>query len=54
MSQHQCGMRLGEFTLHLMKASGKMFNNDTMEVNTILTACTLDDLRTGIQRVTSR
>ncbi|XP_046898786.1 vacuolar protein sorting-associated protein 13C isoform X4 [Hypomesus transpacificus] len=54
VSQHQCGMRLGEFTLHLMKASGKMFNNDTMEVNTILTACTLDDLRTGIQRVTSR
>nr|XP_023999742.1 vacuolar protein sorting-associated protein 13C-like [Salvelinus alpinus] len=37
-----------------MKASGKMFNNGAMEVSTILTACTLDDMRTGVQRVTSR
>ncbi|XP_064816430.1 intermembrane lipid transfer protein VPS13C-like [Oncorhynchus masou masou] len=32
-------------TFHLMKASGKMFNNGSMEVSN--TACTLDDMRTG-------
>ncbi|XP_071256543.1 intermembrane lipid transfer protein VPS13C isoform X5 [Salvelinus alpinus] len=54
VSQHQERLCLGELTLHLMKASGKMFNNGAMEVSTILTACTLDDMRTGVQRVTSR
>uniref|UniRef100_A0A4W5JV47 VPS13-like middle region domain-containing protein n=1 Tax=Hucho hucho TaxID=62062 RepID=A0A4W5JV47_9TELE len=54
MSQHQERLCLGEFTMHLMKASGKMFNNGAMEVSTILTTCTLDDMRTGVQRVTSR
>ncbi|CAB1338810.1 unnamed protein product, partial [Coregonus sp. 'balchen'] len=54
VSQHQEGLCLGEFTLHLIKASGKMFNNGAMEASSILTACTLDDMRTGIQRVTSR
>ncbi|XP_066557958.1 intermembrane lipid transfer protein VPS13C isoform X2 [Amia ocellicauda] len=47
-------LSLGEFTLHLMKASGKMFSDGTLEVSTILTACTLDDMRAGMQRVTSR
>ncbi|KAM3877457.1 intermembrane lipid transfer protein VPS13C [Diretmus argenteus] len=54
LGQHQENLRLGEFALHLMKASGKVLTNGTMEVSTILTACTLDDLRTGMQRVTSR
>uniref|UniRef100_A0A8C9SIT0 Vacuolar protein sorting 13 homolog C n=1 Tax=Scleropages formosus TaxID=113540 RepID=A0A8C9SIT0_SCLFO len=54
ISQHQESLCLGELTLRLMKASGKMFSNGALEVSTILTACTLDDMRTGIQRVTSR
>ncbi|KAL4641944.1 vacuolar protein sorting-associated protein 13C isoform X1 [Arapaima gigas] len=54
ISQHQESLCLGELTLHLMKASGKMFSSGALEVSTILTACTLDDMRTGIQRVTSR
>ncbi|XP_021333517.2 intermembrane lipid transfer protein VPS13C isoform X4 [Danio rerio] len=45
---------LGEFMLCKMKMSGKMLNNGNMEVSTILTTCTLDDRRSGIQRVTSR
>uniref|UniRef100_A0A6Q2WPX1 Vacuolar protein sorting 13 homolog C n=1 Tax=Esox lucius TaxID=8010 RepID=A0A6Q2WPX1_ESOLU len=52
--QHQERLCLGEFTLHQMKASGKMFNSGAMEVTTILTTCTLDDMRTGTPRVTSR
>ncbi|KAG7468238.1 hypothetical protein MATL_G00140800 [Megalops atlanticus] len=54
VSQHQAELCLGEFTLHLIKASGKMFNNGALEVATILTACTLDDMRVGVQKVTSR
>ncbi|KAM4744636.1 intermembrane lipid transfer protein VPS13C isoform 3-T3 [Anableps anableps] len=53
LSHHQ-NLRLGELALRLMKASGKIQNNGCMEVNTILTACTLDDLRAGVDRVTSR
>uniref|UniRef100_A0A9J8CRL0 Vacuolar protein sorting 13 homolog C n=1 Tax=Cyprinus carpio carpio TaxID=630221 RepID=A0A9J8CRL0_CYPCA len=45
---------LGEFMLCKMKTLGKMFTNGNMEVSTILTTCTLDDRRSGIQRVTSR
>nr|XP_057944344.1 intermembrane lipid transfer protein VPS13C isoform X2 [Doryrhamphus excisus] len=52
--QHQENLRLGEFALHLWKASGKIRNNGSMEVSTILTNCTLDDQRTGMDRVTSR
>ncbi|XP_072517256.1 intermembrane lipid transfer protein VPS13C isoform X4 [Salminus brasiliensis] len=51
---HQESLCLGEFKLCKMKASGKMFNNGSLEVSTILTACTLDDRRSGIERVTSR
>ncbi|KAM3866154.1 intermembrane lipid transfer protein VPS13C-like [Diretmus argenteus] len=54
LGQHQENLRLGEFALHLMKMEGKVLTNGTMEVRTILTACTLDDLRSGMQRVTSR
>ncbi|XP_068186348.1 intermembrane lipid transfer protein VPS13C isoform X2 [Antennarius striatus] len=52
--QHQENLRLGEFTLHLIRTSGKILTSGNMEVTTILTACTLDDLRTGLERVTSR
>ncbi|XP_005929273.1 vacuolar protein sorting-associated protein 13C isoform X1 [Haplochromis burtoni] len=52
--QNQQDLRLGEFALHLLKTSGKILNNGSMEVSTVLTACTLDDLRTGMERVTSR
>uniref|UniRef100_A0A3Q2FD83 Vacuolar protein sorting 13 homolog C n=1 Tax=Cyprinodon variegatus TaxID=28743 RepID=A0A3Q2FD83_CYPVA len=51
---HHQDLRLGELALRLMKASGKILNNGSMEVNTVLTACTLDDLRSGVDRVTSR
>uniref|UniRef100_A0A4W6CNT0 Vacuolar protein sorting 13 homolog C n=1 Tax=Lates calcarifer TaxID=8187 RepID=A0A4W6CNT0_LATCA len=47
-------LRLGEFSLHLLKTSGKIQASGNIEVNTVLTACTLDDLRTGMERVTSR
>ncbi|XP_049573506.1 intermembrane lipid transfer protein VPS13C isoform X3 [Syngnathus scovelli] len=47
-------LRLGELALHLLKASGKVWNNGSMEFSTILTNCTLDDQRTDVRRVTSR
>lgn len=52
--QHQENLRLGEFILHLLKTSGRVLSNGSMEVTTVLTTCTLDDLRTGMERVTSR
>ncbi|XP_067454112.1 intermembrane lipid transfer protein VPS13C isoform X1 [Thunnus thynnus] len=52
--QHQESLRLGELALHLLKTSGKILTSGRLEVNTVLTACTLDDLRTGMDRVTSR
>ncbi|XP_038556520.1 vacuolar protein sorting-associated protein 13C isoform X2 [Micropterus salmoides] len=52
--QHQKNLRLGEFALHLLKTSGKILANGSMEVSTVLSACTLDDMRTGMDRVTSR
>ncbi|XP_034470795.1 vacuolar protein sorting-associated protein 13C isoform X1 [Hippoglossus hippoglossus] len=52
--QHLENLRLGEFTLRLLKTSGRMFASGSMEVTTVLTDCTLDDLRTGMERVTSR
>ncbi|XP_036442421.1 vacuolar protein sorting-associated protein 13C isoform X5 [Colossoma macropomum] len=51
---HQERLCLGEFKLCKMKASGKMFSNGNLEVSTILTACTLDDRRIGLEQVTSR
>uniref|UniRef100_A0A3B3YD34 Vacuolar protein sorting 13 homolog C n=1 Tax=Poecilia mexicana TaxID=48701 RepID=A0A3B3YD34_9TELE len=51
---HQQNLRLGQLVLRLMKASGRVQSNGSMEVNTVLTACTLDDLRAGLNRVTSR
>ncbi|XP_065808670.1 intermembrane lipid transfer protein VPS13C isoform X5 [Labrus bergylta] len=52
--RHQENLRLGEFALHLLKTSGRTMNSGSMEVTTILTNCTLDDLRSGMERVTSR
>ncbi|KAK2854371.1 hypothetical protein Q5P01_007032 [Channa striata] len=52
--QHQENLKLGEFVLHLLKTSGRILASGSMEVTTILTNCTLDDLRTRIERVTSR
>uniref|UniRef100_A0A8C1KHE7 Vacuolar protein sorting 13 homolog C n=1 Tax=Cyprinus carpio TaxID=7962 RepID=A0A8C1KHE7_CYPCA len=53
-SVHEEQSCLGEFMLCKMKTLGKMFTNGNVEVSTILTTCTLDDRRSGIQRVTSR
>ncbi|XP_076592336.1 intermembrane lipid transfer protein VPS13C isoform X4 [Chaetodon auriga] len=52
--QHQEKLRLGEFALHQLKASGKILTDGSMEVTTVLAACTLDDLRRDVERVTSR
>ncbi|KAM3625353.1 uncharacterized protein V6R79_010760 [Siganus canaliculatus] len=52
--QRQQSLRLGEFTLHQLKASGKLRSSRSLEVSTVLGACTLDDLRTGMERATSR
>ncbi|CAB1424168.1 unnamed protein product [Pleuronectes platessa] len=52
--QHLENLRLGEFTLRSLKTSGGMFASGSMEVTTVLTDCTLDDLRSGMDRVTSR
>ncbi|XP_027870643.1 vacuolar protein sorting-associated protein 13C isoform X9 [Xiphophorus couchianus] len=51
---HQENLRLGQLVLRLMTASGRVRSNGNVEVNTVLTACTLDDLRAGLNRVTSR
>ncbi|KAH0619803.1 hypothetical protein JD844_014073 [Phrynosoma platyrhinos] len=53
-SLHDNSLRLGELRLHLMTATGQMFSNGTIDINTKLKTCTLDDLRAGIQRATSR
>ncbi|XP_030622717.1 vacuolar protein sorting-associated protein 13C [Chanos chanos] len=53
-SLHDENLCLGEFKLHRMKASGKILNNDSLEVSTILTTCTLHDRRSAIKLVTTR
>ncbi|NXU49115.1 VP13C protein, partial [Turnix velox] len=45
---------LGELRLHLMASLVKMFSDGSMYINIKLKACTLDDLREGIQNVTAR
>ncbi|KAM9409075.1 intermembrane lipid transfer protein VPS13C isoform 2-T2 [Pholidichthys leucotaenia] len=47
-------LRLGEFTLHCLRTSGKILSNSSMEINTVLTDCTLQDQRADMKRVTSR
>nr|XP_056721786.1 intermembrane lipid transfer protein VPS13C [Euleptes europaea] len=54
LSLHNNALRLGELRLHLMNSTGKMFSDGSMDVNMTLKKCTLDDLREGIQKATSR
>ncbi|XP_069851362.1 intermembrane lipid transfer protein VPS13C isoform X3 [Dipodomys merriami] len=54
LSFHNDSFRLGELTLHLMASSGKMFKDGSLDVSLKLKTCTLDDLREGIERATSR
>uniref|UniRef100_A0A803Y443 Vacuolar protein sorting 13 homolog C n=1 Tax=Meleagris gallopavo TaxID=9103 RepID=A0A803Y443_MELGA len=54
LSLHNEKLCLGEFRLHLMASSGKILSDGSMDVNVKLKACTLDDLREGIQNVTAR
>ncbi|XP_029431385.1 vacuolar protein sorting-associated protein 13C isoform X2 [Rhinatrema bivittatum] len=54
LSLRNDSLRLGQLRLHLMSSSGKMFMDGSMGVDTKLQTCTLDDLREGITKVTSR
>uniref|UniRef100_A0A670KG22 Vacuolar protein sorting 13 homolog C n=1 Tax=Podarcis muralis TaxID=64176 RepID=A0A670KG22_PODMU len=54
LSLHDNSLCLGELRLHLMTSSGQIFSNGSMDINTKLKTCTLDDLREGIQKATSR
>ncbi|XP_068814299.1 intermembrane lipid transfer protein VPS13C isoform X2 [Struthio camelus] len=54
LSLHSDKLRLGELRLHIMASSGKMFSDGSMDINVKLKACTLDDLRDGVQNVTER
>ncbi|XP_075432218.1 intermembrane lipid transfer protein VPS13C isoform X2 [Ascaphus truei] len=47
-------LRLGEMRLRLLTSSGRMFANSSMDVSTHLQTCTLDDLREGVTKATSR
>ncbi|XP_032846095.2 vacuolar protein sorting-associated protein 13C isoform X3 [Tyto alba] len=54
LSLHSDKLCLGGLQLHLMASSGKVFSDGSMDINVKLKACTLDDLREGIQNVTAR
>ncbi|XP_041917347.1 vacuolar protein sorting-associated protein 13C isoform X2 [Alosa sapidissima] len=45
---------LGEFTLHQMRAEGRVLSDNSLEISTVLKSCTLHDHRTTGERVTSR
>ncbi|KAM8974085.1 intermembrane lipid transfer protein VPS13C isoform 2-T2 [Pelodytes ibericus] len=51
---HNESLRLGELRLHLLTSMGNMFQDGSMEFSTHLRTCTLDDLREGITKATSR
>ncbi|KAK3562082.1 hypothetical protein QTP86_027175 [Hemibagrus guttatus] len=51
---HQESLCIGEFMLRKIAASGKLFNDSSLEVSSILTTCTLDDRRSSVQRITPR
>ncbi|KAJ3592882.1 hypothetical protein NHX12_005220, partial [Muraenolepis orangiensis] len=53
-AQRQESLQLGQFALHQLRTSGKLLTDGSLEVSTVLSACTLDDLRSGMQRVTSQ
>ncbi|XP_010781193.1 vacuolar protein sorting-associated protein 13C-like [Notothenia coriiceps] len=52
--QHQQELRLGELALHQLRVSGRIRSSDGLEVMAVLSGCTLDDLRTGMERASSR
>ncbi|XP_055010645.1 LOW QUALITY PROTEIN: intermembrane lipid transfer protein VPS13C [Boleophthalmus pectinirostris] len=52
--EHQKSLCLGQFALLQLRASGTMLKNGNMELKTVLTSCSLDDLRDNMERVTSR
>ncbi|XP_075821481.1 intermembrane lipid transfer protein VPS13C isoform X2 [Microtus pennsylvanicus] len=54
LSFHNDSFRLGELRLHLMASAGKMFKDGSMDISLKMKTCTLDDLREGIERATSR
>ncbi|XP_007638289.1 vacuolar protein sorting-associated protein 13C isoform X1 [Cricetulus griseus] len=54
LSFHNDSFRLGELRLHLMASAGKMFKDGSVDISLKLKTCTLDDLREGIERATSR
>nr|XP_004662570.2 vacuolar protein sorting-associated protein 13C isoform X1 [Jaculus jaculus] len=54
LSFHNESFRLGELRLHLMVSAGRMFKDGSMDVSLKLKTCTLDDLREGIERASSR
>ncbi|XP_027780877.2 intermembrane lipid transfer protein VPS13C isoform X1 [Marmota flaviventris] len=51
---HNDSFRLGELRLYLMASAGKIFKDGSVNVSLKLKTCTLDDLREGIERATSR
>uniref|UniRef100_A0A3B3ZUH9 Uncharacterized protein n=1 Tax=Periophthalmus magnuspinnatus TaxID=409849 RepID=A0A3B3ZUH9_9GOBI len=52
--EHQKSLCLGQFALLQLRASGTVLKNGNMELKTVLTSCSLDDLRDNMDRVTSR
>ncbi|XP_053369844.1 intermembrane lipid transfer protein VPS13C isoform X1 [Clarias gariepinus] len=51
---HQESLCIGEFMLHKITAFGKLLSDSSLEVSSVLTTCTLDDRRSGLERVTFR
>ncbi|XP_044135757.1 vacuolar protein sorting-associated protein 13C isoform X2 [Bufo gargarizans] len=51
---HNEKLRLGELRLHLLSSSGNMRADSSMDFSFHLETCTLDDLREGVTRATSR
>ncbi|KAG2470896.1 VP13C protein, partial [Polypterus senegalus] len=54
IGQRHDSLLLAEFGLCLMTMSGKMLESGYLELSAKLMSCTLDDMRLGIQKVTSR
>ncbi|XP_024911459.1 vacuolar protein sorting-associated protein 13C [Cynoglossus semilaevis] len=52
--RHQEDLRLGGFMLQQLRTSGQVLSGGNIELTMELMDCTLDDLRTGLERVTSR
>ncbi|XP_039196017.1 vacuolar protein sorting-associated protein 13C isoform X5 [Crotalus tigris] len=54
LSLHNSQLCLGELRLHLMRSSGQMFSDGSIDVMTKMETSTLDDLREGIEKATAR